>query len=87
MLVEIADVRIPGQEPEELVDDRAQVELLGGQQREPLGEVEAHLVAEDREGAGAGAVGLRGPVIEDVLEQVQVGPHCGESNTGGDTTI
>ena len=77
VLVERADVGVAGEEPEQLVDDRAEVQLLGGQQREALGEVEAHLVAEDRERAGAGAVGLRGAVVQDVLEQVQVGPHGG----------
>src|SRR3712207_8043896 len=47
-LLEPGDVGVAAQEPEQLDDDRAEVELLGRQQRETLGHVEAHLVAEDR---------------------------------------
>src|SRR5687768_17939074 len=41
------DVRLAGQEPEQLVDDRAEVQLLGGQQRKARTEVEAELMAEE----------------------------------------
>src|SRR5690606_23322528 len=63
------------QEPQQLVDDRAQVELLGGDQRKAFAEVEAHLPAEHAAGAGAGAVGLFGAVFEDVAEEVEVLAH------------
>ena len=49
--------------------------LLGGHQREALGEVEAHLVAEHAAGAGAGAVGLLDSLVEDPSEEVEVGLH------------
>src|SRR5690606_28139300 len=49
-----------------------QVQLLGGDQREPGIEVEPHLPAEHRAGACACAVGLLGAVVEDVAQQVQV---------------
>ena len=58
VLVEIFDVGVAAQEPEQFVDDRFQVQLLGGEQRKALGKIEAHLMAEDREGADAGAVAL-----------------------------
>ena len=48
----------PAQEPEQLVDDRLEVQLLGGDERKAGGQIEAHLVAEHAERAGAGAVGL-----------------------------
>ena len=41
----------------------------------PCGEVEPHLVAEDAAGAGAGAVALLRPVVEDPLEEVEVVLH------------
>ena len=41
----------------------------------PCGQVEPHLVAEDAQRAGAGAVGLLDPVLEDVPEEVEVLPH------------
>ena len=49
--------------------------LLGGDEREALGQVEAHLVAEHAAGAGAGAVGLLHPGVEDALEEVEVRLH------------
>ena len=47
VLLEPAHVRVAAQEPEELDGDRLEVHLLGRHEREPLGQVEAHLVAED----------------------------------------
>src|SRR5689334_7790425 len=69
-------VGVAAQEPEEFVDDALQVQLLGGEQREALGEPEAQLPAEDRDGAGAGSVGLARAVGEDVVQQVQVLPFA-----------
>ena len=40
----------PAEEPDQLVDDRAEGDLLGGDEREALAEVEADLAAEDAEG-------------------------------------
>ena len=41
----------------------------------PVGEIEAHLVAEDAAGAGAGAVGLDGAGGQDAVHQIQVLLH------------
>ena len=57
-LLQPAHVGVAAQEPEQLVEDRLEVQLLGGEQREAVAEVEAQLPAEHRERAGAGAVGL-----------------------------
>ena len=70
-----ADVGVAAQEPQQLDDDRAQVQLLGGQQRKAVGKIEAHLGAEQRQGAGAGAVGLRDAFVEHFLHQIEIGPH------------
>ncbi len=51
------------------------MQLLGGQQRKPLGEVEPHLVTEHAQGAGAGAVGLLHALGEHPVEQVEVLLH------------
>src|SRR5690242_21063796 len=53
------DVGVAAQEPQQLGEHRAGVDLHCGHQREALGQVEAHLVAEHAAGAGAGAVGDR----------------------------
>ncbi len=49
--LERAHVRLPAQEPEQLVHDGLRVQLLGREQGEPRLEVEAHLPAEDAAGA------------------------------------
>ena len=49
----------------------------------PCREVEAHLVAEHRARAGAGAVGPVGAVVEDVREELEIGLHrCNPTRFG-----
>ena len=50
------NVAVSPQEPEQLVDDGAQMQFLGSQQREAATQVEAHLIPEDAQRTGAGAV-------------------------------
>lgn len=79
VVFQVRDVGIALQEPQQLMDDRAQVQLLGGDQRKPGIEVEAHLPAEHAARAGAGAIGLLGAVLEHVLQQLQVRLHLAAS--------
>jgi hypothetical protein len=65
------------------MDDRLQVHLLGGHQRETGIEVKAQLRAEHRQRAGAGAVGLAGAVFEHVAQQVEIRAHGGIAGTSG----
>jgi hypothetical protein len=46
MLAQPGDVGVAPQEPQQLVDQRAHVDLLGRHQREAVGEIDAQLVAE-----------------------------------------
>ena len=70
-----------GQEPQQLLDDGAQMNLLGGHQREAFIQVKAHLITKHAFGAGAGAVGLGNAVVVHVLHEVFVltanGAHKG----------
>src|SRR5262245_502590 len=75
VLVEIFDVGVAGQEPKQLVDDRLEMQLLGGDERKALGEIKAHLMPEHRQRAGAGAVTLLRTVGEDPLHQVVILMH------------
>ena len=77
VVVQVFDVGVAAQEPKQLVDDRPQVEFLGGQAREAGAQIESHLVAEDADGAGAGAVAATGAVVADVAKQVKVLLHGG----------
>ena len=48
------------------------MQLLGGDERKTLRQVEAHLVAEQAAGTGAGAVGLRCALLEYQPQEVLV---------------
>ena len=62
MLVEIFYVRVAAQKPEQLIDDRFDVQLFCREQRKSRSaraQIEPRLRAEDRQRAGAGAIGPR----------------------------
>ena len=75
VLLEVADVGVPLEEPEQLVDDGAEVELLGGEQRKALPQVKALLRTKDRERSRAGAIFFPGPLIEDQAEETVIRKH------------
>ena len=72
---QILYVRLAADEPEQFVYDRAQVQLLGGEHREALRQVEPHLVPEDRERPDAGAVLLGRAGVEDAADEVEILIH------------
>lgn len=72
VLAQVRDVGLAAQEPEQLVDDRAQVHPLGGDQREAGRQVEPHLVTEHAAGPRPGPVRLRGARLEHEPEEVLV---------------
>jgi hypothetical protein len=57
------------------VHDGFERQLLGGQHRESGGQIEAHLMAEDRQGAGAGAVVFFHAVGKNTFEQIVILIH------------
>ena len=73
---EVFDVGIAGEKPDQLVDDRFQMQLLGRDQRKPIREVEAQLRTEQRERAGAGPVLLGNALVEDTLHEVEIVFHA-----------
>src|SRR5215470_16850692 len=75
VLVEIFDIGIAAQEPEQLVDDGFDVQLLGGEKGKATPKVEAHLMAEDRARADAGAVALFDALAEHAFHQVEILAH------------
>ena len=77
VFLQVADIGIALQEPQKFVDDGTQVALLGGDEREAVGEVVARLPAEHRQGAGAGAVVFAGAMFEHMAHQVEIGFHRG----------
>ena len=72
MLLQVLNVGVALEEPQEFVDDRLEMHLLGSEQRESLALVASQLVAEDALGARTGAVMLDGAVVEHMLQQVEI---------------
>ena len=70
MLLQVLHVGVALQEPEQFVDDGFQMELLGGEAGEAVVQMEAHLMAEDTDGARSGAVALFDPFGQHAVEQV-----------------
>ena len=56
VLLQILHVGVALEEPQQFVDDGLEVQFLGGEEGESVLQVEAHLMAEHADGAGAGAV-------------------------------
>ena len=52
-----------------------EMQLFGCREREAIGKIETHLVAEDRDGPGPGAVALFHAVGEDAFHQIVILPH------------
>ncbi len=67
-----ARVAVAAQEPEQFEDDGLDVHLLRRDERKALGQIEAHLVAEDALRAGAGAVGLEHAMVAYMAHEVFV---------------
>lgn len=51
------------------------MQLFRRDQGKAAGEIEAHLTAEGRQGAGAGPVGLFLAFVEDFGEEIEIGAH------------
>ena len=68
-------LRAAGKEPQQLVRDGLHVDLLGRQQREAFGQVEAKLGAEDADRPRAGTVAPDFSVLPDMAKQVEIRLH------------
>ena len=68
VFAEVADIGVPFQEPEQLVDNRFEMDLLGGQERKSIAERNADLGTKNGDGSGSGAVLASDPFIHDTTE-------------------
>ena len=73
--LEIASVTVPAEEPKQLVNDGAEMNFLGRDKREAVGQAIARLRTEDRIRAGASAVGLELAIGQDQAEQLVILEH------------
>lgn len=77
VVLKVFHIGIAAQKPEEFMDYAFEMEFLGSDKGESLFEVEAHLVSEDGDGSGSGAVMFFGSFAEDPVKQVEVLAHRG----------
>ena len=70
VIVQVLDIRIALQKPQQFVYDTALVEFLSRVAREALGKVKAGLAAEHRTSAGASAVRTVYTVIDNIFEKI-----------------
>ena len=75
MRLEIGDVGVAAQEPDELAHDRLEMQLLGGDERKALPEIEPELPAEQRAHAGSGAVHFDRAVVKRLAHEIEIGLH------------
>ena len=86
ILLQIADICIAADEPEQFVNDRACVELFRRQQGKTGFEVKSHLVTEHGAGAGAGPVSTVDTFIEYAVQKIRYCCMTGRSGQGCRTT-
>jgi hypothetical protein len=74
-LLQPAHIRLAAQEPEQLVDDGLEMQLLGGEHGKAVTQIKPRLRAEHGISARARAVGLELAVVEDMPEQIVIRNH------------
>ena len=72
VLVEVADIGIACDKPEQLVDNGLQVDFFGRKQRKTRRKVEAHLITEYAPGTYARTVFFRSTVSQDMPQQIEI---------------
>ena len=75
VLVEILGIGVAAQEPEQLVDDRFEVEFFGGQHRKTISQRKSRLCAEDRIRSGARAVVFEFPAFQHQAQELMILNH------------
>ena len=75
ILLEIGDIGVAAQKPQQFMDDGFGVQLFRRQQRKAGGKIETQLRAENGGDADAGAVAFGHALGHDALEKIEIGPH------------
>ena len=75
VFLQISDIGIALEKPQELVDDRFQVQFLGRDHWEPVRQIKPHLMAEDAKGAGPRAIVFPDTVLAHALEEIEILLH------------
>ena len=76
MFVQVTNIRVAAQKPEQLVDDRFEVELFGREERKSLPQIEPRLRAENGDCARASSIHARLSLFEHQPKQIVVLAHA-----------
>ena len=76
VVLQILDIGVAGQEPQQLMDYRFQVQFFCCQARKTVVQVEPHLIAESTYGASSGAVAFGVARLKNVRQHVKILLHC-----------
>jgi hypothetical protein len=85
VFLQVTNISVSAQEPEQFVNDGFGMDFLGREQREIVSQVKPRLSAKHGIRAGARAVGLELSVLQNVPQQIKVLNHRGENLTTKDT--
>ena len=75
VFLQIADIGVALEKPQQFVDDGFEVQFFGGEEGETLFEVETHLMPEDGQGAGACAVFFADAFGEYAAAEIKILVH------------
>ena len=76
IIAQVTDVGLAAQEPQQFMHDGFEMHTLGGEQREPVLQVQAHLVAENGARPRAGTVSLGAAVLQHMAQKVKIRLHA-----------
>jgi hypothetical protein len=68
ILLKITDIGFAFQEPEQFVDDRPEVKLLGGKKGKTFGKVKTHLISESADSTGTGPVFFPDTNLQNMIQ-------------------
>ena len=71
----ILDVGVTSQEPKQFMNNRLEMQFLGGENRKPFSQVKTHLMAEDTLGSGAGAIATKHSSLTHIAKKIKILLH------------
>ena len=77
VVLQIFNIGVACQEPQQLVYNRLQVQLFGCEQGETLLQVKTHLITKGTDSTRSGTVVFACTIVENVLQEVEILFHSG----------
>ena len=75
VFIKILYIGVPSQEPKQFMDNRFEMQFLGGENRKPYAQVKTHLIAENTLSSGAGPVASEHPSFAHMTQKGKILLH------------